>query len=215
MSYLCLLASECAMAVVGDSRLTLSPVPLHWDKARKIGCDQGQRCLWACCGLTVFGGVNYAKLAARIFHGSGTLTEKAQALAKRVNPPLSIQRRLYRQTTTFSLLAGQWTEQGAELLTLDLDGKHTDLRRWPAPAFLEAGWEASLRPPMLSPDEYRQSGSADLARLGRERVASVIAADHQLAREQKKHIQTVGGPHPVGHLGTAGERMTDETVHRI
>ena len=46
MSYLCLLASECAMAVVGDSRLTLSPVPLHWDKARKIGCDQGQRCLW-------------------------------------------------------------------------------------------------------------------------------------------------------------------------
>ena len=58
MSYLCLLASECAMAVVGDSRLTLSPVPLHWDKARKIGCDQGQRCLWACCGLTVFGGVN-------------------------------------------------------------------------------------------------------------------------------------------------------------
>ena len=90
MSYLCLLASECAMAVVGDSRLTLSPVPLHWDKARKIGCDQGQRCLWACCGLTVFGGVNYAKLAARIFHGSGTLTEKAQALAKRVNPPLSV-----------------------------------------------------------------------------------------------------------------------------
>ena len=173
MSYLCLLASECAMAVVGDSRLTLSPVPLHWDKARKIGCDQGQRCLWACCGLTVFGGVNYAKLAARIFHGSGTLTEKAQALAKRVNPPLSIQRRLYRQTTTFSLLAGQWTEQGAELLTLDLDGKHTDL---------------------LSPDEYRQSGSADRARLGRERVASVIAADHRLAREQKKHIQTVGGP---------------------
>ena len=181
MSYLCLLASECAMAVVGDSRLTLSPVPLHWDKARKIGCDQGQRCLWACCGLTVFGGVNYAKLAARIFHGSGTLTEKAQALAKRVNPPLSIQRRLYRQTTTFSLLAGQWTEQGAELLTLDLD-------------FLEAGWEASLRPPMLSPDGYRQSNSADLARLGRERVASVIAADHRLAREQKKHIQTVGGP---------------------
>ena len=176
MSYLCLLASECAMAVVGDSRLTLSPVPLHWDKARKIGCDQGQRCLWACCGLTVFGGVNYAKLA------------------KRVNPPLSIQRRLYRQTTTFSLLAGQWTEQGAELLTLDLDGKHTDLRRWPAPAFLEAGWEASLRPPMLSPDGYRQSNSADLARLGRERVASVIAADHRLAREQKKHIQTVGGP---------------------
>ena len=111
MSYLCLLASECAMAVVGDSRLTLSPVPLHWDKARKIGCDQGQRCLWACCGLTVFGGVNYAKLAARIFHGSGTLTEKAQALAKRVNPPLSVQRRLYRQTTTFSLLAGQWTRQ--------------------------------------------------------------------------------------------------------
>ena len=112
MSYLCLLASECAMAVVGDSRLTLSPVPLHWDKARKIGCDQGQRCLWACCGLTVFGGVNYAKLAARIFHGSGTLTETAQALAKRVNPPLSIQRRRYRQTTPFSRLAGQWTEQG-------------------------------------------------------------------------------------------------------
>ena len=25
-------------------------------------------------------------------------------------------------------------------------------------------------------------------------VASVIAADHRLAREQKKHIQTVGGP---------------------
>lgn len=194
MSYLCLLASERAMAVVGDSRLTLSPVPLHWDKARKIGCDQGQRCLWACCGLTVFGGVNYAKLAARIFHGSGTLTEKAQALAKRVNPPLSVQRRLYRQTTTFSLLAGQWTEQGAELLTLDLDGKHTDLRRWPAPAFLEAGWEASLRPPMLSPEGYRQASSADLARLGRERVALVIAADHRLAREQKKHIQTVGGP---------------------
>ena len=24
--------------------------------------------------------------------------------------------------------------------------------------------------------------------------ASVIAADHRLAREQKKHIQTVGGP---------------------
>lgn len=142
----------------------------------------------------MFGGVNYAKLAARIFHGSGTLTEKAQALAKRVNPPLSVQRRLYRQTTTFSLLAGQWTEQGAELLTLDLDGKHTNLRRWPAPAFLEAGWEASLRPPMLSPDGYRQSNSADLARLGRERVASVIAADHRLAREQKKHIQTVGGP---------------------
>lgn len=194
MSYLCLLASERAMAVVGDSRLTLSPVPLHWDKARKIGCDQGQQCLWACCGLTVFGGVNYAKLAARIFHGSGTLTEKAQALAKRVNPPLSVQRCLYRQTTTFSLLAGQWTEQGAELLTLDLDGKHTNLRRWPAPAFLEAGWEASLRPPMLNPDGYRQASSADLARLGRERVASVIATDHRLAREQKKHIQTVGGP---------------------
>ena len=175
-------------------RQSPDPVPSAPALGQSPQDRQGQRCLWACCGLTVFGGVNYAKLAARIFHGSGTLTEKAQALAKRVNPPLSIQRRLYRQTTTFSLLAGQWTEQGAELLTLDLDGKHTDLRRWPAPAFLEAGWEASLRPPMLRPDGYRQSNSADLARLGRERVASVIAADHRLAREQKKHIQTVGGP---------------------
>ena len=191
MSYLCLLASECAMAVVGDSRLTLSPVPLHWDKARKIGCDQGQRCLWACCGLTVFGGVNYAKLAARIFHGSGTLTEKAQALAKRVNPPLSIQRRLYRQTTTFSLLAGQWTEQGAELLTLDLDGKHTDLRRWPAPAFLEAGWAGT--------------GTGGLRHRRRPPVGTRTEKTHPDRRR----------PHPVGHLGTAGERMTDETVHRI
>lgn len=194
MSYLCLLASERAMAVVGDSRLTLSPVPLHWDRAQKIGCDPGQRCLWACCGLTVFGGVNYAKVTARIFQGGGTLTEKAQAVAKRVNPPLHVQRMLYRQTTTFSLLAGQWTERGAELLTLDLDGKHTTLHHWPAPAFLEAGWEAALRPPMPDPEGFRQATSDQLARMGRERVATVIATDHRLSREQKKHIQTVGGP---------------------
>ena len=214
MSYLCLLASECAMAVVGDSRLTLSPVPLHWDKARKIGCDQGQRCLWACCGLTVFGGGNYAKLAARIFHGSGTLTEKAQALAKRVNPPLSIQRRLYRQTTTFSLLAGQWTEQGAELLTLDLDGKHTDLRRWPAPAF--GGGLGGVppspyaEPRRIPPVQQRRPGSAGTGTGGlRHRRRPPVGT-----RTEKTHPDR-RRPHPVGHLGTAGERMTDETVHRI
>lgn len=194
MSYLCLLASERAMAVVGDSRLTLSPVPLHWDKAKKIGWNPATQCLWACCGLTVFGGVNFAHLTTRIFQGTGSLEEKARRLTKRVNPPLKLQRKLYRQHTTFSLLAGQWTDRGAELMTLDLDGQHGNLRRWSAPAFLEAGWDAKLRPPMPNPATFRQATGEELARLGRERVASVIAADHRLARENRTHLQTVGGP---------------------
>lgn len=193
MSYICLLAGERGIAAAGDSRLTVSPVPLHWDRAKKVFCAPEQQRIWACCGLTMFGGVNYAALTGRILSGKGALDEQLQTICRRVNPALNVQRKLYRQANFFSLLLGQITREGIDLVTLDLDGKSVNLRHWNAPAILEAGWRAELRPPMPDPNQFRQESPQELANRARERVAWAIAKDHRLSKTEKRHTQTVGG----------------------
>lgn len=66
MSYICMLANERGIAAAGDSRLTFAPIPLHLDRSQKVFTAPEQHLIWACCGLTVWGGVNYVQLTARI-----------------------------------------------------------------------------------------------------------------------------------------------------
>lgn len=195
MSYICLYASQQGLAAAGDSRLTMAPIPLHWDRARKVHSAPERRRVWACCGLTVFGGVNYAGVASRILRsGRGTLEEQLRQICRRVNPPLRVQRKLYHQDTTFSLLLGQFTTAGTKLIALDLNGKKETIRRWNGPGMLEAGWKRALRPPMPTPEQFQLETAQELAERARKRVVWVIAEDHRLARTRKRHIQTVGGP---------------------
>lgn len=93
MSYICIIANEKGAVAAGDSRLTLYPAQLnlHLDRTRKVFQDEKQGLVWACCGLTYFGGIHYFKAVERILRSEsmtmGAKLNKITTLMERATNP--------------------------------------------------------------------------------------------------------------------------------
>lgn len=206
MSYICILANGRGIAAAGDSRMTFYPVPVHMDRSRKVDVAPDQHLIWACCGLAVFGGVNYAALTSRILRRSQwTLAQKLAAICRRVTPVLKMQHRVSGKDAFFTLLLGVADREGVQVMSLDVINGAATLQRWPAPAIIDAGWQRELRPPLLDPNLFRNDTMEDLARRAQERVKWAIARDQALHKARQTHPQTVGGPVRWAVLGRPEE----------
>ena len=194
MSYICMLANRRGIAAAGDSRLTFSHRPLHLDRSQKVFADPAQHLIWACCGLTVWGGVNYIQLTSRILgRRQWSLSKRLALVCRRVAPALRVQHRIQRQDALFTLLVGVAEPGNVQLMSLDLVNGEASLGRWPAPAMTEAGWKRALRPPMPDPNGFREEPLELLARRARARVQWAVARDRELHGKNPAHRQTVGG----------------------
>lgn len=206
MSYICILANRMGIAAAGDSRVTFSPLPVHLDRGRKVGTAPDQHLIWACCGLTVFGGVNYAALTTRILQDQRkNLAEKLAAICRRVAPVLRTQHRVSRKEALFTLLLGVAEQEKVQVMSLDLINGEATLQRWFAPAIIDAGWKKELRPPLLDPAQFQEDSLAELAQRAQERVQWSIQRDQTLHQIQRGHPQTVGGPIRWAVLGKPEE----------
>ena len=170
MSYICILANENGIAAAGDSRLTLAPIPMHLDHTRKVFSAPEQGLVWACCGMMVWAGINYARWTSHIMRRPWPLERKLEAVARRVGPMLRVCNRVLRRDTLFSLLVGVGTPGAVELVSLDLVNGKSRVRRWRAPAVSEAGWKGRLRPPLpnslLPLADFRDRNAADAPVVG-------------------------------------------------
>ena len=193
MSYICMLANENGIAAAGDSRLTLAPIPMHLDHTRKVFSAPEQGLVWACCGMMVWAGINYARWTSHIMRRPWPLERKLEAVARRVGPMLRVCNRVLRRDTLFSLLVGVGTPGAVELVSLDLVNGKSRVRRWRAPAVSEAGWKGRLRPPRPRPGELRGKPVEELTQIARERVRWAVERDRALSKEKPAHRQTVGG----------------------
>ncbi len=160
-----------------------------------MGIAADQHLIWACCGLAVFGGVNYTALTARILKGSKwSLAQKLAAICRRVVPVLKLQHRINGKDAFYTLLLGVADGAGIQVMSLDVINGEVTLQRWPAPAIIDAGWKKELRPPLVHPNQFQNDTLEALAQRAQERVAWAIARDHALHETQQGHPQTVGGP---------------------
>lgn len=206
MSYICMLANRRGIVAAGDSRLTLTPIPIHLDRSQKVFIDSEQHLIWACCGLTVWGGVNYVRLTERIMRRrQWTLSKKLATVCRRVAPALRVQNRIQRGPALFTLLVGLAEPGGVQLMSLDLVNGAPTLGRWPAPAMVDAGWKRELRPPLLSPGVFREESLEELAQRARQRVQWAVDRDRALSARKPAHRQTVGGPIKWAVLGRPEE----------
>lgn len=190
----------------GTARLTFAPIPLHLDRSQKVFTAPEQHLIWACCGLTVWGGVNYVQLTARIMsRRQWTLSKKLAEVCRRVAPALRMQHRVQRTKALFTLLVGVAEPGKVQVMSLDLVNGEATLGRWPAPAMADAGWQRELRPPLLDPSLFRGESLEELAQQARQRVQWAVARDRELSEKQSAHRQTVGGPVRWAVLGIPEE----------
>ncbi|MCD7886026.1 MAG: hypothetical protein LUG44_00155 [Clostridiales bacterium] len=196
MSYICLIANQNGIAAAGDSRLTFQPeaLRLHLDRGRKVFSDQDQGLVWACCGLTIFGGVNYCWLSEHI------LRQKNRSLSSRLNQitgalrrATAAQHRVSRKNSTFTLLLGQVRDGGAVVHVLDVVNGEATHKVLDGPVLVHAGWSASLRQSKPAVSDYANDSLGQLIDLVKKRCLWAIHKDSTLAQQDRKHRQTVGG----------------------
>lgn len=206
MSYICMLANERGIAAAGDSRLTFAPIPLHLDRSQKVFTAPEQHLIWACCGLTVWGGVNYVQLTARIMsRRQWTLSKKLAEVCRRVAPALRDAAPGPADQGAVHAAGGGGGAGEGPGESLDLVNGEATLGRWPAPAMADAGWQRELRPPLLDPSLFRGESLEELAQQARQRVQWAVARDRELSEKQSAHRQTVGGPVRWAVLGIPEE----------
>ncbi|MCD8354714.1 MAG: hypothetical protein LUC47_10450 [Clostridiales bacterium] len=203
MSYICLIANQNGVAAAGDSRLTIQPeaLHLHLDRGRKVFSDQDQGLVWACCGLTIFGGINYYLLAERI------LRQKNRSLASRLNQIAGVlskataaQHLLSRKPSVFTLLLGQVKDGGVTVHVVDVVSGEVRRKVLTGPVFVQAGWDPTLRQSKPAVSEFEKDTLGQLIGRAKKRCLWAIRKDSELAQEDKKHSQTVGGSVRVAYV---------------
>ncbi len=203
MSYICLIANQNGVAAAGDSRLTFQPeaLHLHLDRGRKVFSDQDQGLVWACCGLTIFGGVNYCWLTERILrHKNRSLASRLNQISAILRKATAAQHRLSRKQSVFTLLLGQVKDGGVTVHVLDVvNGKSRD-RVLTGPTFVQAGWDPSLRQSKPSVSEFERDTLGQLIDLVKKRCLWTIRQDSELTQQDKKRVQTVGGSVRVAYV---------------
>ena len=205
MSYICLIANRNGAALSGDSRLTMEPrfLHLHFDKTRKVFSDPEQHMAWACCGLTLYLGIHYFKLANRILRQSHrSLSSRLSQISGILSKATALQHLVTRKDSVFELLLAAVTEDGVQVYQLEVVNGKAKLKRHAAPVFLQAGWLPKLhqKPPVLA--EYENETMEQLTTRARERCVWAMKRDKHLSEENHKHTQTIGGSIRVASLST-------------
>lgn len=195
MSYLCMLANETGIVLVGDSRVSLQPGRLGVHvSGRKVYAVPEKNMVWGCCGLVAFGGCCFPALARRLLRSPDeSLATALRKLGDAAAPRTQWYRRLYRQDGLFLLLVGRMTERGADVRRLRVKNGDVTVERISAPALLEIGWDASRYPERPAPEALAGESLTELRRTAVRRVQQVIALDGQLHEVNPDWPQTVGG----------------------
>lgn len=220
MSYICMIANQNGIAVSGDSRMSFQPVQLglHIDHAQKVFSDPKHGLVWACCGLMVFAGVNYYKMASYIlrqyYRSIGSRLNQISAVITRAT---AVQHALTRKHCAFTLLLGSVQNGQVTVRALDIvDGKST-LRTLDVPILIQSGWEPSLHQPKPPLEDYANETLEQLVQRAKERCLWAVQRDSQLAHEDRSHTQTVGGHVRVISIATppspAGETVRVPDLH--
>ena len=206
MSYICLIANKNGVVVAGDSRLTLEPqlLHLHYDKAQKVFSDPEQNMVWACCGLTVFLGMNYFSMCSRILRQSHrSMGSRLNQISKILGRATRIQHRLGRKNSVFTLLLATVKDGAVQVQTLDVVNGKATLKKHAAPVMIQSGWNPFLHQPKPPVSYYKEETLEQLISRAKDRCLWAMRKDGRLTRTEKKHIQTIGGNVRVAYLSTA------------
>ena len=196
MSYICLIANANGVALSGDSRLTLEPrfLHLHFDNTRKVFSDPSQNMAWACCGLTMYLGINYFKATERILRQSHrSLASRLNQISGLLSKATRLQHLVTRRDSVFTLLLSIVTSEGVQVQRLDVVNGAATVKRYKAPVFLQAGWIPALHQNNPTVSEFAAESLEQLTTRARQRCMWAMKRDKQNSEENRKHIQTVGG----------------------
>lgn len=196
MSYICLIANSNGVALSGDSRLTMDPrfLHLHFDNTQKVYSDPAQGMAWACCGLTLYLGVNYFKLTSRILRQSHrSLPSRLGQISDILCKVTAFQHLITRKDSIFTLLLACVNGETVQVQRLDVVNGKASTQKLTGPVFLQGGWNPALyqKSPRLS--EFAGESLEQLATRTRLRCVWAMKRDKQLSDENRKHRQTIGG----------------------
>lgn len=203
MSYICLIANEKGAAAAGDSRLTIYPdfLRLHIDKTKKAFADEAQGLVWACCGLTVYAGMNFFRMTER------TLRDPHRSMAAKLNHIETVMKRatrschfLTRQRSTFTLLLCEQTADGPLTTVLNVMDGRVQKRQIEGPVAVEGGWRPAESMP--GADHWKDASVEQMVVYARRRTMDAVKLSAEGAKENKKQRQTVGGNVRVVYLET-------------
>ena len=208
MSYICLIANRNGVALSGDSRLTMEPrfLHLHFDNTQKVYSDPEQGLAWACCGLTLYMGINYFKRASRILRQTHrSLPSRLNQISGLLSRATRLQHMVTRKDSVFTLLLASVHGDGVQVQRLEVVNGSASLKKYDAPVFLQAGWTPSLYQKAPALPEYAQESLEQLTTRARLRCMWALKRDKQLSDENHKHLQTIGGNIRVVSLGAGAE----------
>lgn len=198
-----MIANQNGIAASGDSRLTFQPqqLNLHLDKAQKVFSDQEQGLVWACCGLTVFAGINYYMMTDHI------LRQKYRSMPSRLNQisgamtrATAAQHWLSRKLSVFTLLLGSIKDGKVSVQVLNVVNGKADLKTLDAPVLVQSGWDPALHQAKPPVSDYANETIDQLVKRAKDRCLWAVRKDGRLAIEDEKHIQTVGGNVRIAYL---------------
>jgi hypothetical protein len=196
MSYICLIANANGVALSGDSRLTLEPrfLHLHFDNTRKVFSDPSQNMAWACCGLTMYLGMNYFKHTERILRQSHrSLASRLNQISSLLSRATRLQHLVTRRDSVFVLLLSVVTSEGVQVQKLEVVNGTAAIKRYQTPVFLQGGWIPALRQNNPAAAEYAGESLEQLVARARQRCMWAMKRDQQRSQENRKHQQTIGG----------------------
>lgn len=196
MSYICLIANANGVALSGDSRLTMEPrfLHLHFDNTRKVFSDPSQNMAWACCGLTMYLGINYFKRTERILRQSHrSLASRLNQISSLLSKATRLQHTITRRDSVFTLLLSIVTSEGVQVQRLDVVNGVATVKRYHSPVFLQAGWIPALHQNNPTVAEFAAESLEQLTTRARQRCMWAMKRDKQHSEENRKHIQTIGG----------------------
>lgn len=198
MSYICIIANEKGAVAAGDSRLTLYPAQLnlHLDRTRKVFQDEKQGLVWACCGLTYFGGIHYFKAVERILRSeSMTMGAKLNKITTLMERATKVHHLISFSESSFTLLLS--SVKTGETMILKVVNGVAEKETITGPVAIEDGSGAAGALPAVA--EVAEAAMEELVKMARGR-AMTAAKNAAEGYKNEGKPQTVGGNTRVVYL---------------
>lgn len=194
MSYICLIANSKGIAASGDSRITMSPkaLNLHFDKTRKVFQDEKQGLIWACCGLTIFGGVNYFRVVEKTLRTEGmSMGAKLNRITTMMKRATKAHHLLSRGESAFTLLMGSTKGGETEVTVLKVVNGNAHQKTVTGPYAVEDGSVSMGALPAV--EELEKATLENILEMARSRAMRAVKRSAEEAKKDRKTKQTVGG----------------------
>lgn len=204
MSYICLIANSKGIAAAGDSRLTVTPkaLNLHIDRTRKVFQDEKQGLVWACCGLTFFGGIHYFRVVESTLRSELSMGAKLNRITKLMEHATRVHHLVSFGESSFTLLLSRMVDGEPESLILKVvNGKAEKEIVRGAVAIEDGSGRAGALP---FAEEVEKASVEQVVEMARSR-AMTAARNSAAAYKADKKPQTVGGNIRVVYLTNKAE----------